>query len=83
MFIPLISSTKDGPKLSIPTKLHLHHMTNYILRLQLWPWWYGIVVRHWAHKPKVVGLKPALATIEDSILGQGVNTNCASLHPGV
>ena len=35
------------------------------------------------HDPRVVDTKPALATFEESILGQGVNTNCASLHPGV
>ena len=43
----------------------------------------GIVVRRRAHDPRVMGSIPALATFEDSILGQGVNTNCASLHPGV
>ena len=36
------------------------------------------MVQRQAHNPKVVGLKPALATFEDSILGQGVNTNCTS-----
>ena len=43
----------------------------------------GTVVRRRAHNPRVVCSVPALATFEDSILGQGVNTNCASLHPGV
>ena len=43
----------------------------------------GTVVRRRAHDPRVVCSIPALATFEDSILGQGVNTNCASLHPGV
>ena len=43
----------------------------------------GIVVRRRADFPSVVGSKPALATFEESILGQGVNTNCAFLHPGV
>ena len=43
----------------------------------------GTVVRRGVHDPKVVCLIPALATFEDGILGQGVNTNCASLHPGV
>ena len=43
----------------------------------------GIVERRQAHNPNVLGSKPALATFEDSILGQVVNTNCASLHLGV
>ena len=43
----------------------------------------GIVVRRRAHDLRVVGSKPALATFEVSIPGQGVNTNCASLRPGV
>ena len=43
----------------------------------------GTVVRRRAHHPRVVCSKPTLAVFEDSILGQGVNTNCASLHPGV
>ena len=43
----------------------------------------GTVVRRRAHNPRVVCSIPALATFEDSILGQGVNTNCASLHPRV
>ena len=43
----------------------------------------GTVVKHRAHDPRVVCSKPTLAIFEDSILGQGVNTNCASLHPGV
>ena len=42
-----------------------------------------IVLRGQAHIPRVVGSKPELATFEDSFLGQGVNTNCDSLHPGV
>ena len=37
----------------------------------------------WANDPRVVGSKPALATFEESILGQGANTNCVSLHSGV
>ena len=36
-----------------------------------------------AHDPRVVCSIPALATFEDSIHGQGVNTNCASLQSGV
>ena len=43
----------------------------------------GIVVPRRPHNPRVVGSKPALATFENSILGQGINTNCASLHPGI
>ena len=39
------------------------------------------MVRHLAHDPRVVGSKPALATFEESILSQVVNTNGASLHP--
>ena len=42
----------------------------------------GTVVRCRAHNPRVVCSISALATFEDSVLGQGVNTNCASLHPG-
>ena len=41
------------------------------------------VVRCRAHDPRVVCSIPALATFEDSILGPGVNTNCASFHPEV
>ena len=41
------------------------------------------MVRRRAQDPRVVGSIPALATFEESILGQGVSTNCASLHPGV
>ena len=43
----------------------------------------GTVVKRRAHDPRVVCSKPTLVIFEDSILGQGVNTNCASLHPGV
>ena len=43
----------------------------------------GTVVRRRAHDPRVVCSIPALATFEDNILGQGLNTNCASLHLGV
>ena len=39
------------------------------------------MVRCRAYDPRVVGSKPALATFEENILGQGVNTNCASLSP--
>ena len=49
----------------------------------IWQLLGGTVVRRRAHNPRVVCSIPALATFEDSILGQGVNTNCASLHPGV
>ena len=41
------------------------------------------MVRRRAHDPRVVCSKPTLAIFVDSILGQGVSTNCASLHPGV
>ena len=41
------------------------------------------MVSHSAHDPWVMGSKPALATIEESILGHGANTNCGSLHQGV
>ena len=41
------------------------------------------MTRRQAQNPRVMGSKPALATFEDSILGQGVNTNFAVLHPGV
>ena len=43
----------------------------------------GIVVKRRAYDPRAVGSIPALTTFEVSILGQGVSTNCASLHPGV
>ena len=43
----------------------------------------GIVVRRQAHDPRAVASIPALATFEESILGQGVNTNRACLHSGV
>ena len=49
--------------------------------INLWPRWH--MVRRRAHDSNVLGSKPPLATVEESILGQGVNTNCASLHPGV
>ena len=35
----------------------------------------GVVVRRWAHNPRVVGSKPALATFEESVLEPDVNTN--------
>ena len=43
------------------------------------------MVRRPAHDRRVVGSKPAVATttFEESILGQGVNANCCSSHPGV
>ena len=41
------------------------------------------MVRHRAHDPRVVGSIPAMATFEESILGQGVDTNCVTLHRGV
>ena len=43
----------------------------------------GTVARRQAHDLRVVGPKPAMSAFEESILGQGVNTSCASLHPGV
>ena len=43
----------------------------------------GTVVRRRAYNPRVVGSIPALATFEDSILGQRINTNCASLYPEI
>ena len=36
--------------------------------------WYGVRLT----TERVVGSKPALATFDDNILGQGVSTNCAS-----
>ena len=41
------------------------------------------MVRYRAHDPRVVGSKQALAAFDESILGQGVSTNCASLYLGV
>ena len=41
------------------------------------------MVRRQTYNPRVVGLIPALTIFEDNILWQGVNTNFASLHPGV
>ena len=41
----------------------------------------GIVVRRWAYDSRVLGSKPALAKVEDSILGKGVSTNCAYRTP--
>ena len=43
----------------------------------------GIVVRRRAQDPRVVGSKPGPAKFEESIHGQGVNTNCTPLHPEV
>ena len=39
----------------------------------------------WIHNPRVVGSIPGDADcfIWDNILGQDVNLDCASLHPGV
>ena len=38
------------------------------------------MVRRRALDPSIVGSKPALATFEENILGQGVNWTCPSRH---
>ena len=43
----------------------------------------GIEVRRLARDARMADLKPDLPSFEESILWQGVNTNCASLHLGV
>ena len=47
-------------------------------------WWHcGKASGSRAQDSRVVGSIPALATFDEIILGQGANTDCASLHPGV
>ena len=43
------------------------------------------LVGRWTHNPRVVGSLPGDADcfMWDNILGQDVNLDCASLHPGV
>ena len=43
----------------------------------------GIMLRRRAYDPRVVSSKLGLATFEESMLGQGIKTHCASFHPGV
>ena len=75
----LITHTKSFEIITHVKSFEIIHLVKYDLVRGLG----GTVVRRRAHNPRVVCSIPALATFEDSILGQGVNANCASLHPGV